>query len=81
MDGEKEVLLIRGPRQSGKTTCLLHLRDMHGGSYVTLGDVDALRTFDESPKEFASRYLDRGGILYLDEIQYSKNLSKPEANL
>ncbi|PSN95330.1 hypothetical protein B9Q04_12650 [Candidatus Marsarchaeota G2 archaeon BE_D] len=72
----REVLLIRGPRQSGKTTCLLHLRDMHGGSYVTLEDADALRTFDESPKEFASRYLDRGGILYLDEVQYSKNAGK-----
>ncbi|MDW8034342.1 MAG: AAA family ATPase, partial [Nitrososphaerota archaeon] len=37
----KEVIIIRGPRQSGKTTLLLHLKDKYGGHYVTLEDEDA----------------------------------------
>ncbi|MEM0272389.1 MAG: ATP-binding protein [Thermoprotei archaeon] len=72
--GRREVILIRGPRQSGKTTLLLHLREEKGGVYVTLEDEDALKTFNDAPKEFAKRYVVSGGrqTLYLDEVQYSK---------
>lgn len=46
----REAILIRGPRQSGKTTLLLHLKEKLGGSYVTLEDEDMLRAFEENPK-------------------------------
>ena len=51
--GRREIILIKGPRQSGKTTLLLHLREKHGGEYVTLEDTDMLKAFEESPRLFA----------------------------
>ena len=50
--GRREIILVKGPRQSGKTT-LLHLREKHGGEYVTLEDTDMLKAFEESPRLFA----------------------------
>lgn len=46
----KEIILIKGPRQSGKTTLLLHLREKFGGNYITLEDIEMLRTFENNPK-------------------------------
>jgi len=75
-----EVVLIKGPRQSGKTTLLLHLRGEYGGDYVTLEDEDVLKAFEESPREFARRFLkeDEEGrsLLFLDEVQYSEKAGK-----
>ena len=52
----KEIILIKGPRQSGKTTLLLHLREKFGGNYITLEDIEMLRTFENNPKKFAQRF-------------------------
>jgi predicted AAA+ superfamily ATPase len=41
----REILIVKGPRQSGKTTLLLHLSEKYGGVYVTLEDEDMLKTF------------------------------------
>ncbi len=73
---KKEVILIKGPRQSGKTTCLLHLKEKYGGEYVTLEDDDVLKTFEEAPRQFAARYANKRTILYVDEVQYSKNAGR-----
>ncbi|MBO3800612.1 MAG: ATP-binding protein, partial [Candidatus Brockarchaeota archaeon] len=73
----KEVIVIRGPRQSGKTTLLLHMRDKYGGHYVTLEDEDMLKSFENAPKEFASRFLgEKRNNLFIDEAQYSKKAGK-----
>ncbi|MEM3713432.1 MAG: ATP-binding protein [Nitrososphaeria archaeon] len=73
----REVLIIRGPRQSGKTTLLLHLKEKYGGSYVTFEDEDMLSTFEEAPKEFIERFLKSGKeILFLDEAQYCGKVGK-----
>lgn len=73
----KEVLIIKGPRQSGKTTLLLHLKEKYGGVYVTLEDEDMLKTFEEAPKEFVMRFLGKEReFLFLDEAQYSKKVGK-----
>jgi predicted AAA+ superfamily ATPase len=73
----KEIILIKGPRQSGKTTFLLHLKEKLGGNYVTLEDEDLLKTFNDNPKEFAKRYFsEQRSFLYIDEAQYSKNAGK-----
>jgi len=71
----KEIILLKGPRQSGKTTLLLHLKEKTGGNYVTLEDESQLKTFEENPKEFVKRYIDKK-YLFLDEAQYSKKAGK-----
>jgi predicted AAA+ superfamily ATPase len=73
----KEIILIKGPRQCGKTTLLLHLQEKLGGNYVSLEDEAILKTFEENPKEFAKRYSnEQKTFLYIDEAQYSKNAGK-----
>ena len=71
----KEIILLKGPRQAGKTTLLLHLKEKLGGRYVTLEDEDILKAFSETPKAFAKRYGDRP-FLFIDEAQYSRNAGK-----
>ncbi|MGC8812736.1 MAG: ATP-binding protein [Candidatus Aenigmatarchaeota archaeon] len=74
---KKEVILVRGPRQSGKTTLLLHLKDKHNGKYVTLEDEEILKTFENAPKEFASRFIEKErNFLFIDEVQYCKKAGK-----
>ena len=73
----KEVILLKGPRQSGKSTLLLHLKEKHGGNYVTLEDEEMLATFEKNPKEFARRFSAHGKtFLFIDEAQYSKKAGK-----
>jgi predicted AAA+ superfamily ATPase len=72
----REILIIKGPRQSGKTTLLLHLSEKYGGVYVTLEDEDMLKTFEEAPKEFAMRFFNGKVLLFLDEAQYSRKVGK-----
>lgn len=71
----KEVILLKGPRQSGKTTLLLHLKEKFNGNYVTLEDDEMFASFEKNPKEFAKRFLDRK-FLFIDEAQYSKKSGK-----
>lgn len=71
----KEVILVKGPRQSGKTTLFLHLKERFGGNYTTLEDETVLKTFEENPKEFAKRYAEEK-FIFLDEAQYSKKSGK-----
>ncbi|MBO3831832.1 MAG: ATP-binding protein [Candidatus Brockarchaeota archaeon] len=73
----KEAIIIRGPRQSGKTTLLLHLKEKHGGHYVTLEDEDMLKSFENTPKEFVNRFLgEERSILFIDEAQYCSKAGK-----
>ncbi len=80
MDGwldRKEIILMKGPRQSGKTTLFLHLKEKLGGNYVTLEDEENLSSFEKNPKEFVKRYIENNkNILFLDEAQYCKNAGK-----
>jgi len=71
----KEVIVVKGPRQSGKTTLLLHLQERLGGKYVTLEDEEILRAFEKAPREFASRFLGEK-ILFVDEAQYCKDAGR-----
>src|SRR5579875_1314406 len=75
MIGRKEYLIIKGPRQAGKTTLMLHLKNKYGGHYITLEDFDILDTFERDTKAFAERFLDKR-LLFIDEIQYSQNAGK-----
>jgi len=73
----REAILIKGPRQSGKTTLLLHLKDKFGGEYITFEDENMLRSFEDNPELFAKRFI-RGerNILFIDEAQYCSNVGK-----
>jgi len=71
----KEIIVIKGPRQAGKTTLLRHFEEKYGGKYITLEDMDVKREFERNPKEFIRRY-QKNKILYIDEIQYSKKAGK-----
>ncbi len=73
----KEIILLKGPRQSGKTTLFLHLKEKHGGNYVTLEDEEILSSFEKNPKQFVKRYIENDkNLLFLDETQYCKNAGK-----
>ena len=73
----RETILIKGPRQSGKTTLFLHLKEKLGGNYATLEDEEILTSFEKNPKEFIKRYIqNEKNILFIDETQYSKNAGK-----
>lgn len=67
---EFPVILITGPRQSGKTTLLEHLRET-GRTFVTLDDLDLRRLAQDDPRLFLSQY--RPPVV-IDEIQYAPDL-------
>ena len=68
----KEYLLLKGPRQSGKTTFLLHLNELLKDSeYLTFEDPEWKDAFEKDPKRAAERILKRKkSVLLLDEAQY-----------
>jgi len=59
------VVLIAGPRQSGKTTLALEIVGQRGGELATLDDEAALRAALEDPVTF----IDRDRLLAIDEFQ------------
>jgi uncharacterized protein len=73
----EEIILMKGPRQSGKTTLFLHLKEKLDGDYVTLEDEDMLNSFETNPKQFAKRYIkNKKNYLFIDEAQYCKKAGK-----
>jgi len=64
------VLLITGPRQVGKTTCLRHSAEPHR-TYVTLDDPQARMLAMEDPGLFLQRF---AAPVLIDEIQYAPEL-------
>jgi predicted AAA+ superfamily ATPase len=64
------VLLVTGPRQSGKTTMLNHLRDS-GRRYVSLDDPDDRLFAQSEPSAFLERY---APPVIIDEIQYDPGI-------
>ncbi len=64
------VLLVTGPRQVGKTTCLQHSAGKDR-NYVTLDDPQARTLAKEDPKLFLQRF---AAPVLIDEIQYAPQL-------
>ncbi len=82
---DREVIVIRGPRQSGKTTLLIkigrYLRRKYGKErvvFVNFEDELEKSKFEEDPKDYLSFYLREGKRVFflLDEVQYLKNGGK-----
>jgi len=71
----KEIIIIKGARQTGKTTLLLHLKEILGGEYITLEDEEMKRALEKEPKEFIKRFEGKR-FLFIDEAQYFKEIGK-----
>ncbi|MBO8144263.1 MAG: ATP-binding protein [Thermodesulfobacterium sp.] len=71
----EEIILIKGPRQSGKTTFLKHLEEKYGGEYISLEIEEYAEAIKKDPISFAKRFLGKK-FLYVDEAQYVKEIGK-----
>jgi hypothetical protein len=83
----REIIAIKGPRQSGKTTLLKMLKDFLINEknidedhiiYLTFEDNEILYKFSENPKDFIRKYITDNKRYYflIDEAQYCKDLGK-----
>ena len=83
----KEIIAIRGPRQSGKTTLLNMLRewlenekkiDPDHITYITFEDRGQVDAFSLEPREFIERYLrdNKRHYFLIDEAQYCSDLGQ-----
>lgn len=84
--GSREILAIRGARQSGKTTLLKRIRDVLKNKnvnkerihYISFEDDLTRIKFEEDPKEFIEFYTSLNDKHYflLDEVQYINDPGK-----
>ncbi len=83
----KEILAIKGPRQSGKTTLLKMLSewlksevkvDTRHLIYITFEDRDQLDGFYQNPADFIGHYISDNERYYflIDEAQYCRELGQ-----
>jgi predicted AAA+ superfamily ATPase len=70
ISGKYPVLLLTGPRQSGKTTLLKHLKSKDR-AYVTLDSIAERELARRDPALFLQRF---GSPVIIDEIQYAPDL-------
>ncbi|NOX61421.1 MAG: ATP-binding protein [Chloroflexi bacterium] len=78
---EKEIIVISGARQTGKTTLLHKLQEQLPGRdviYVNFERPSQLENFILSPLDFVSLHLSESGITYFlfDEFQHVPNAGK-----
>lgn len=64
--GGFRVVIVNGPRQSGKSTLLQLFADRHGGTLLTLDDRDVLRVARTDPRGLVEGY---ARPLLIDEVQ------------
>ncbi len=65
-----KILFVSGPRQVGKTTLLMHLKEKKM-NYVTLDDQTLREQAQKDPKLFLEQHQPP---LFIDEVQYAKEL-------
>ena len=72
-----QILAVVGPRRSGKTTLLFHLKEkMTDCIFLSFEDEDLLNLFENDIKSFAKIYLQPYQTIIFDEFQYAKNGGK-----
>ncbi len=73
----KEIICIRGARQTGKTTLLKMIADSipENKSFINLDLIEYRRALEENPSDFVKRFKEPGKemFLFLDEVQRVKN--------
>lgn len=82
----REIIAIKGPRQSGKTTLLEMIREelIQDGVnaedilFVTFEDREALEKFSLDPREFVRRFVEGDKRVYflIDEVHYCKDIGQ-----
>ena len=82
----REIIAIRGPRQSGKTTLLMRIKEILKNKdvdeknihYISFEDYLTKLKFEEGVKEFIEFHLSSKNKHYflLDEVQYVKDVGK-----
>ena len=72
-----EIIIVLGPRQSGKSTLLQNiLKDLSNANFLDFEDVDILSQFESDVKTFASLHVETFRYVFMDEIQYAQNFGK-----
>ena len=72
-----EIIIVLGPRQSGKSTLLQNIfKDLSNANFLDFEDVDILSQFESDVKTFASLYVETFRYVLMDEIQYAQNFGK-----
>ena len=66
------IIMLNGPRQSGKTTLTKHIATQTNMKYITLDDEDRLQFAKNDPKNFIKFYAK--APLIIDEIQFAPEL-------
>lgn len=74
----RPIIALLGPRRSGKTTLLLHLKaQLNDAVYLSFEDRQTLDLFEKDIKNFARLYLEgKTQYLFLDEFHYAKSGGK-----
>jgi hypothetical protein len=76
-----EILILLGPRQVGKTT-LLKMLEVYAGrkglktAFFDLEQPQVLAGFNRADPEIVRRLSEAGDIVFIDEFQYLRNISK-----
>jgi len=73
-----QIIALLGPRRSGKTTLLLHLKNnLENAVYLSFEDPEVLDLFEKDIKGFAKLYLnEKTKYLFIDEFHYAKSGGK-----
>jgi len=78
---QPEILVLLGPRQVGKTTLLKELEEFarkkgHRTVFFDLEQPHVLADFNRSDSEIVKLIGESGDIIFIDEFQYVRNVSK-----
>ncbi|MBI3033277.1 ATP-binding protein [Candidatus Woesearchaeota archaeon] len=69
---KKEIIAIIGPRQSGKTTLLQHIRkNLDNAQFIDFEDRQLLELFTTDLSSFIELYVKPYKYLFIDEFQYA----------
>ncbi len=76
-----EIIVLLGPRQVGKTTLLRALEDFarkkgHRTVFFDLEQPNVLANFNRSDSEIIRLIGESGDVVFIDEFQYLRNISK-----
>lgn len=71
-----EIIVVTGPRQSGKTTLIRFIQsNLKKSVYLSFEDIETLELFEKDTKNFMLLY-EKYKYIFIDEFQYSKNGGK-----